>query len=72
LSSARRGFPALALAISFSPVYPGVHNVSDVVAGYSAGLAWLMLCALGMLGASWLRAGRARVALTRGAWEFAR
>jgi membrane-associated phospholipid phosphatase len=40
---------ALGLAIGFSRVYLGVHYVSDVVAGYCAGLAWLTLCALVLL-----------------------
>jgi membrane-associated phospholipid phosphatase len=46
---------ALVIAIGFSRLYLGVHYVSDVVAAYCAGLAWLMLCTLGLLGASWLR-----------------
>jgi membrane-associated phospholipid phosphatase len=46
---------ALVIAIGFSRVYLGVHYVSDVVAAYCAGLAWLMVCTLGLLGASWLR-----------------
>jgi membrane-associated phospholipid phosphatase len=37
---------ALVLAIGFSRLYLGVHYVSDVLAAYSAGLAWLTLCAL--------------------------
>jgi membrane-associated phospholipid phosphatase len=47
-------------AIGFSRVYLGVHYLSDVVAGYSAGLAWLTLCVLALLGAGWLRERRNR------------
>jgi membrane-associated phospholipid phosphatase len=42
---------ALVLAIGFSRLYLGVHYVSDVLAAYGAGIAWLMLCGLGLLGA---------------------
>jgi membrane-associated phospholipid phosphatase len=51
---------ALVLAIGFSRAYLGVHYVSDVLAGYSAGLAWLVICALGLLVAAWLRDRRDR------------
>jgi membrane-associated phospholipid phosphatase len=43
---------ALVLAIGFSRLYLGVHYVSDVLAAYGAGVAWLMLCGLTLLGAS--------------------
>jgi membrane-associated phospholipid phosphatase len=49
---------ALVVAIGFSRVYLGVHYVSDVLAGYSARIAWLMVCALVLLAGSRLRAGR--------------
>jgi membrane-associated phospholipid phosphatase len=51
---------ALVIAIGFSRVYLGVHYVSDVLAGFSAGLAWLILCALVLLAAPWLRDRRDR------------
>jgi membrane-associated phospholipid phosphatase len=47
----------LILAIGFSRVYLGVHYASDVLAAYAAGLAWLTLCALTLLGAARWRAG---------------
>jgi membrane-associated phospholipid phosphatase len=46
---------ALVAAIGLSRIYLGVHYLSDVVAAYCAGLAWLTLCTLGLLGASWRR-----------------
>jgi membrane-associated phospholipid phosphatase len=45
------GVVLLVAAIGFSRLYLGVHYLSDVVAGYSAGLAWLLL-AIGLLHAS--------------------
>lgn len=48
----------LVLSIGLSRVYLGVHYVSDVLAAYTAGMAWLMLCALALLAASRRRAGR--------------
>ena len=52
------GLPALALAIGLSRVYLHVHYTSDVLAGFAAGLAWLLL-ALGTLGYLERRAARA-------------
>jgi membrane-associated phospholipid phosphatase len=46
------GALVLVLAIGFSRVYLGVHYVSDVLAAYCAGLAWLTLCAMALLVAS--------------------
>jgi membrane-associated phospholipid phosphatase len=37
---------ALVLLIGFSRLYLGVHFLSDVIAGFSLGLAWVTLCAL--------------------------
>lgn len=36
--------------IGFSRLYLGVHFLSDVLAGFSAGLVWLVLCVLAMIG----------------------
>ena len=35
---------ALILLIGFSRLYLGVHFLSDVIAGYSIGIAWVALC----------------------------
>jgi len=37
----------LITAIGFARVYLGVHYLSDVVAGYSAGFVWLSVCVTG-------------------------
>lgn len=37
---------ALVLLIGFSRLYLGVHFLTDVVAGFSVGLAWVSLCAV--------------------------
>jgi undecaprenyl-diphosphatase len=38
---------ALVALIGFARIYLGVHYLSDVVAGYSAGIIWLMACITG-------------------------
>ncbi|CAN5678811.1 phosphatase PAP2 family protein [soil metagenome] len=47
---------AFVLLIGFSRLYLGVHFLSDVLAGFSAGFAWLVLCVLAL----GIRRGRPR------------
>jgi len=47
--------------VAFSRMLLGVHYLSDVVAAFAEGVAWLALCA-GVLGALWREAPRAREA----------
>jgi undecaprenyl-diphosphatase len=37
---------AVAIAVGFSRIYLGYHYLSDVVGGFAAGLAWLLVVAL--------------------------
>jgi membrane-associated phospholipid phosphatase len=39
---------ALVIAIGFARIYLGVHYLSDVLAGYSAGMVWLLVCTSGL------------------------
>jgi len=38
---------AVILVIGYSRIYLGVHYLSDVLAGYSAGMVWLIVCITG-------------------------
>jgi undecaprenyl-diphosphatase len=42
------GVAALVAAIGFSRLYLGVHFLSDVLAGYAAGIAWLSLLSIAL------------------------
>lgn len=44
------GAGALIALIGFSRLYLGVHFLSDVLAGFSAGLVWLTLCVIAIFG----------------------
>jgi undecaprenyl-diphosphatase len=41
------GATVLVATIGYARIYLGVHYLSDVVAGYSAGLIWLAVCITG-------------------------
>ncbi len=43
----RLAWLALCAAIGFSRLYLGVHYISDVLAGFSAGFVWLYTCIIG-------------------------
>ena len=38
---------ALVLTIGFARIYLGVHYLSDVLAGFTAGVIWLIVCVTG-------------------------
>jgi membrane-associated phospholipid phosphatase len=48
---------AVVVAIGFSRIYLGVHYLSDIVAGYTAGLIWLWVCVTGYRFAEWQNVG---------------
>ena len=52
------GAGVLIALIGFSRLYLGVHYLSDVLAGFNAGMAWLVLCVLAVFGRGLLRARR--------------
>lgn len=60
---------AVAAVVGLSRLYLGVHYLSDVLAAYAAGAAWLLLCILAVsLGGIWAqRSGRAPRTLARAA-----
>jgi undecaprenyl-diphosphatase len=53
------GAAVLVGAIGYSRIYLGVHYLSDVLAGYSAGFVWLMVCITGYRFVERHRVGRA-------------
>jgi membrane-associated phospholipid phosphatase len=52
------GAGALIGLIGFSRLYLGVHYLSDVLGGFSAGMAWLVLCVLAVFGRGLVRRPR--------------
>lgn len=51
---------ALALLIGTSRIYLGYHYFTDVVGGFLAGAAWLLVVSAALGGGPWLRSWRAR------------
>jgi undecaprenyl-diphosphatase len=52
----------IAISVGFSRIYLGYHYLSDVVGGYAAGLAWLLVVALAFetIPRAWVRRPWAR------------
>jgi undecaprenyl-diphosphatase len=51
------GGVVLVVTIGYARIYLGVHYLSDVLAGYSAGLIWLTACITGYQFAEQRRVG---------------
>lgn len=52
------GAAVLVGVIGYARLYLGVHFLSDVIAGYSAGFVWLVVCVTGDAFADRSRVGR--------------